>query len=162
MRFKLNKSQYRGLLIYPLGDAIAQLILGDFNWIRTLVLAIVGCFLYSFEISKWFSYIDRNFKNPLVKTFSAIIYFNPLWIARHFLFIELSTHPSFLHNFSDFWAEIQHLVILGTKSFAGGIIISGLANYIIQNKISLKNRFLYSAIFSALMAIYYALSKMWF
>jgi hypothetical protein len=37
-----------------------------------------------------------------------------------------------------------------------------VANYVIQNKISLQWRFLASAIFSGLMAVYYALSELFF
>ncbi len=50
------------------------------------------------------------------------------------------------------------LFIIVLKSFTVNIPVAFAANYIIQNKIQLKYRFLSSAIFSSLMAIYYALS----
>lgn len=162
MNIKLSTNQIRGLLIYPLGDVTAQLILGGFSLPRTLMLALAGCFIYSWEINKWFTYINANYKNPFVKTISALVYFNPLWIARHYLFIEIAIHPHLFLTFTDLWQTILNLVVIGTKSFAGSIIfLSFAANYLIQNKIPLKNRFLSSAIFSALMAVYYALSKAW-
>lgn len=158
----LSKNQIRGLIIYPLGDSIAQIILGEVNYWRVGILALVGCFLYSFEIGKWFGYIDKKFKNPFLKTCLAVAYFNPLWIARHFLFIELATHPQLFSNTNDFGQLVLRLIESGTKSFVGAILISLPANYLIQNKAPLKNRFLLSAVFSALMGIYYAMSKVWF
>lgn len=158
----LAKNQIRGLIIYPLGDSIAQVILGDVNYWRIGILALVGCFLYSFEIGKWFSYIDKKFKNPLLKTSLAVIYFNPLWIARHFLFIELATRPELFTDTHDFGQLLVKVIGAGTRSFMGAILVSLPVNYYIQNKAPLKNRFLLSATFSALMGIYYALSKVWF
>lgn len=158
----LNKNQLRGLIIYPLGDLIAQLILGEVNFYRTAILAIVGCFLYSFEIGKWFGYLEKKIKNPFIKTGLAVLYFNPLWIARHFLFIELALHPNLFSNGSDFFELLVKAIQSGSRSFVGAILVSFIANYLIQNKVSLKNRFLFSAVFSALMGIYYALSKVWF
>jgi len=158
----LNKNQLRGLIIYPLGDLIAQLILGEVNFYRTGILAIVGCFIYSFEIGKWFGYLEKKIKNPFLKTGLAVLYFNPLWIARHFLLIELALHPKLFTTGAGFLELLIHSVEAGSRSFAGAILISFLANFLIQNRVPLKNRFLFSAIFSALMGIYYALSKSWF
>lgn len=158
----LSKNQIRGLIIYPLGDTIAQLILGDVNVLRITILAVVGCFLYSFEIGKWFGYIEKKFKNPFLKTCLAVAYFNPLWIARHFLFIELALHPQLFTNGHDFIQLLNRVVLSGCRSFAGAVLVSLVANYLIQNKVPLKNRFLLSACFSACMGIYYALAKTWF
>jgi hypothetical protein len=158
----LNKNQVRGLIIYPLGDLIAQLILGEVNFYRTGIFAIVGCFIYSFEIGKWFGYLEKKIKNPFLKTGLAVLYFNPLWIARHFLFIELALHPNLFTTGAGFLELLINAIQAGSRSFAGAILISFLANYLIQNRVPLKNRFLFSAVFSALMGIYYALSKVWF
>jgi hypothetical protein len=158
----LSRNQLRGLIIYPLGDTIAQLILGEVNFWRVGILAVVGCFLYSFEIGKWFGYIDKKFKNPFLKTCLAVAYFNPLWIARHFLFMELAMHPQLFSNSHDFTQLVIRLIESSTFSFLGAILVSLPANYLIQNKVPLKNRFLLSALFSACMGIYYALSKVWF
>lgn len=158
----LSKNQKRGLIIYPLGDSIAQLIIGDINFWRIVILALVGCFIYSFEIGKWFGYIDKKFKNPFLKACLAVAYFNPLWIARHFLFIELAMNPQLFTTSNDFKELLFQAIESGTKSFVGAILVSLPANYLIQNKAPLKNRFLLSAIFSAIMGIYYAMSKIWF
>ena len=79
------------------------------------------------------------------------MYFNPIWIWRHLLFIKI---------FSGNLAQINmNLFFIACFSFLVNIPISLIANYTIQNKIKLGWRFLASAIFSALMAIYYALSE---
>jgi len=120
-------------------------------------MVIIGATLYAFEIPNYFDWIVKKtkaysgIKLTLTKTTLAIVYFNPLWIARHLLFIKL-----FSGNYS---AINMHLLEIALWSFLANIPISFIANYIIQNKIHLKWRFLSSAIFSALMAIYYALSE---
>jgi hypothetical protein len=120
-------------------------------------MLFVGATIYAFEIPNVFIWIDKKtqhlqgLKKTLTKTILAILYFNPLWIARHLFFIKL---------FSFKFAEInRHLFQIAWWSFLVNIPISFVANYFIQNKIKLKNRFLASAIFSGLMAIYYALSE---
>ncbi|WP_217701394.1 hypothetical protein [Tenacibaculum aiptasiae] len=87
----------------------------------------------------------------MAKTGLAIAYFNPLWIFRHLAFIKLFTGNYDLIN--------SQLLIIACWSFLANIPISFIANYLIQNKIRLDWRFMASAIFSALMAIYYALSE---
>jgi len=87
----------------------------------------------------------------LTKTGLAIAYFNPLWIARHLFFIKLFS--------GQFGALNWHIFNVALISFVVNIPISFIANFIIQTKTALKWRFLASAIFSALMAIYYALSE---
>lgn len=160
---KLSTNQLRGLLIYPLGDAIAQLILGEINFLRVFVLSFVGGFIYSYEIGKWFSFIEKKYtQQPLLKTLFAVLYFNPLWIARHFFFIELVVNPHLIFNADTVVNTLLNILLLGLKSFAGGILVSIAANYLIQNKVPLNFRFFLSAAFSALMSIYYALSKVWF
>jgi len=54
------------------------------------------------------------------------------------------------------------LIRIGSLSFLVNIPLSIIANYVIQNKIRLRWRFFSSAVFSALMAIYYALSVVFF
>ena len=118
---------------------------------------IVGATVYAFEIPNYFDWIVKKtahlkgIKATLSKTAFAILYFNPLWIARHLLFIKL---------FSDQFETIGwNLLEIAFWSFLANILISFIANYIIQNRFKLKWRFLGSAIFSAIMAIYYALSE---
>lgn len=117
----------------------------------------IGATLYAFEIPNYFTWIDKktnNFigiKKTLAKTGLAIAYFNPLWIFRHLAFIKL---------FSGNYEQINsHLLTIAFWSFLANIPISFVANFIIQNKIRLDWRFMASAIFSAIMAIYYALSE---
>ncbi|WP_299437059.1 hypothetical protein [uncultured Aquimarina sp.] len=150
----------RGAIIYSSGDLIASLLLGEFSIYRLLGMMLLGATLYALEIPNYFAWIERKtkdtqgIKKTLVKTVLAILYFNPLWIARHLLFIKL-----FSGNFNQI--NLNLLEIAGL-SFLVNIPISFVANYLIQNKVNLHWRFLASAIFSALMAIYYALSEVIF
>jgi hypothetical protein len=117
----------------------------------------IGATLYAFEIPNYFNWIVKKtedlqgLKATLTKTGLAIAYFNPLWIARHLLFIKL-----FSGKYEDIGWPILEIALW---SFLANILISFIANYLIQNKFKLKWRFLASAIFSALLAIYYALSE---
>lgn len=150
----------RGGLIYLAGDTTAALIADEFSWERLLGILLIGCTLYAFEIPNYFNWIDKKvgkasgFASSMKRTGLAILYFNPLWIARHLFFIKL---------FSGQTDQLSlGLLEIGLKSFAVNIPISIIANYLIQNKVKLSWRFLASALFSALMAIYYALSAVWF
>ena len=127
-------------------------------WQRLFGMALVGGLIYALEIPAMFSWIEkrtqliktRKYKS-LVKTYLALLYFNPLWIARHFFFIKL---------FSGRYDEIGfNLIQLASLSYMINIPISLVGNYIIQVKIPFKQRFIASMVFSALMAIYYALSE---
>ncbi len=118
---------------------------------------MIGATIYAFEIPNYFAWIDKkttNFngvKKTLVKTGLAIAYFNPLWIFRHLALIKL---------FSGNYEQINaHLLTIALLSFVVNIPISFAANFMIQNKIRLDWRFMVSALFSAIMAIYYALSE---
>lgn len=147
----------KGAIIYSIGDAIAALFLHEFTIIRFLGMLIIGATVYAFEIPNVFIWIDKKtahlqgIKKTLSKTILAILYFNPLWIARHLFFIKLFSQ--------DYSAINTHLLQVAWWSFLVNIPISFFANYLIQNKIKLENRFFASAVFSGLMAIYYALSE---
>ncbi|AUC83707.1 hypothetical protein [Lacinutrix sp. Bg11-31] len=147
----------KGALIYSAGDTIAALLLDEFSWHRLLGMIFIGATFYAFEIPNYFDWIVKKTKNlqglkaTLTKTVLAIAYFNPLWIARHLLFIKL-----FSGNFE---AIGFNLLEIAFWSFLVNIPISFIANYIIQNRFKLKWRFIGSAVFSAIMAIYYALSE---
>jgi len=129
-------------------------------WSRLLGMMLVGATFYAFEIPNWFRWIDlktkekTGFRLILSRTILAILYFNPLWIARHLAFIQISSG----HISQITWDILR----VATLSFLGNIPISLIANYIIQNRIGFRFRFFASAVFSALMAIYYALSKVLF
>lgn len=120
-------------------------------------MMFVGATFYAFEIPNYFDWIVKKtehlkgLKATLTKTGLAIMYFNPLWIARHLLFIKLFS--------GEMEAIGWNLMQIALWSFVVNIPISFIANYIIQNRFKLKWRFLGSAIFSAIMAIYYALSE---
>lgn len=151
----------RGGLIYCTGDTIAALLLNEFSITRLLTMVAVGATLYALEIPNYFKWIDsktatyKGVRKSMVKTLLALLYFNPLWIARHLFFIKISMMP---------WQQISFnsLISIAFYSFLVNIPISFIANYLIQNKVSLRWRFMASAIFSALMAIYYAMSTVWF
>ena len=143
----------RGLIIYPLGDSIAALLMDEFSLQRLLGMMMVGGLIYSLEIPAWFSYISRKY-NGTGRALMAILYFNPLWIARHLLFILLFTGRISTAHWS--------LLTIALKSFVFNLPIAFTANYIIQNKLALRWRFFYSAVFSSLMAIYYSLSRVIF
>lgn len=150
----------RGALVYSAGDLIASLLLNEFLWSRFVGMLIVGATVYAFEIPNYFNWIEKRaksikgIKKTLIKTLYAILYFNPIWIARHLFFIKL-----FSSNFDGINSGILKIALW---SFLLNIPISFIANYLIQNKVKLSGRFLVSAIFSGLMAIYYALSEVLF
>ena len=150
----------KGAVIYSTGDTIAALIMGEFSWFRLLGIVLVGATFYAYEIPNYFIWIDQQteklsgLKMSFYKTTLAILYFNPLWIARHLFFIMLFSGK--IHEAS--WDILR----IGLMSFLVNIPISFTANYLIQNKMPGHWRFMASAIFSALMAIYYALSMVIF
>ncbi len=150
----------RGAIVYAVGDGVAMLILGKFLIWRMLGMMSIGAVVYALEIPAYFAWISRKtahvlgWKGALARTALAWVYFNPLWIARHLVFVKL---------FSGAWSEISSALLLTAwYSFLGSIPISLLGNFVIQNILPEKHRFLGSAIFSGLTAIYYALSSVWF
>jgi hypothetical protein len=161
LKFQLSRKDIlRGALIYASGDTTASLILQEFMWSRLIGIMLIGATVYAIEIPHYFRWIDSRvlhlsgFRQSLVKTGLAILYFNPLWIARHLAFILL---------FSGHLKQISWDILrVAEWSFLVNIPLSVAANYLIQNKINLKYRFLGSAVFSALMAVYYALSRVLF
>jgi len=153
------RTSLRGGLIYASGDSIATLILGEFQFERGLGIFIVGATLYAAEIPRYFRWLDTHFDrhsqwNSINKAVLAQAFFNPIWIARHLLFIRL---------FSRRWTGIDwQLLRIGVDSFLSILPIGLLMNYLIQNRVPLNWRFLASALYSALMAIYVALSEVLF
>ena len=149
-----------GGIIYLIGDTIAALLVGEFSLWRCIGIFLVGSTVYAWEIQTYFRWIERKIKQMGVKkrrlanTFLALIYFNPLWIARHLVIIYLISGKA---------GEISTaLLTSGLLAFIVNIPLSVFANFMIQNKISLKYRFWASASFSGLMAIYYSMSSVWF
>jgi hypothetical protein len=153
------KLALRGALIYAIGDTIAALLRDEFLISRLLGIFIVGGTIYALEINAYFAWIENKtisitrFKK-LIKASLALAYFNPLWIARHLAVIIICSY-----NYTHLNSEIFEIAFW---SFLYNIPISILANYIIQNSITFEWRFIASALYSGLMAIYYALSTSWF
>ncbi len=150
----------RGSLIYMVGDTTAALLSDEFSWLRLAGILLIGATFYAFEIPNYFKWIDKKvshsgtLKSKLLRASLAMLYFNPLWIARHILFIKL-----FMGQYNQIsWG----LISIGVLSFLVNIPVSLGANYLIQNKITSEKRFIASAIFSGLMAVYYSLSSIWF
>lgn len=148
-----------GGLSYAVGDGIAQLISGDLIVTRLLGIMLIGTTLYALEIPNYFRWVEQRcyrpgFANKAAKAILAAAFFNPLWIARHLALIMI---------FSGQWALIDwRVLIIALQSFLACIPFTLLANYLIQNQIPLSWRFVGSAIFSGIMAIYYALSEVIF
>lgn len=150
----------KGLLIYSTGDTIASILMSEFSLVRMLGMMIIGGTVYAFEIPNYFRWIDtktagiNGLRGSLSRAGLAILYFNPIWIARHLLFIQILQGS---------WSSINlSLLSLGFFSFAANVPVAFTANYVIQNNIPLKWRFFSSAVFSSLMAIYYAMSQVIF
>jgi hypothetical protein len=155
-----KRNALSGAVTYAAGDCIASIITHEFSVMRLMGIALIGGTLYALEVPNYFNWISKftsnqsGWKLSTFKASLALLYFNPLWIARHLLFIKLVSGHFDQINFD--------LLKIGLMSFLVNIPISFLANFIIQNKISLNRRFVASAIFSGLMAIFYALSGRWF
>jgi hypothetical protein len=122
-------------------------------------MMLLGGSLYAIEIPCYFAWIERRFEkqgfvNGLKRAITAQAFFNPLWIARHLAFIQC---------FSGQFAALQwNLIGIGVDSFIHVAPLALFVNYAIQNFVPYHWRFLASAVFSAVMAIYYALSEVWF
>ncbi len=153
------KTAISGGLTYCIGDSIAQFIVGDWLVGRMLGIFLIGTTLYALEIPNYFHWIEHRNPGPgladaLQRAILAAAYFNPLWIARHLALIMI---------FSGQWHQIDWgIFAISLQSFITCLPFTLLANYLIQNVIPLSWRFVSSATFSGLMAIYYALSEVIF
>jgi len=154
------KDSLSGMLIYTSGDCIAALIEGEFSYQRVLGMMLIAGTVYALEIPNYFLWIDKHVPSSqgLSSTFKrallAMAFFNPLWIARHLVFIQL---------FTGHWQAINWgLLEVSTLSFIVNIPLSLTINYLIQNKLPFKWRFIGSSLFSAVLAVYYALSEVLF
>ena len=162
MSIRYGKSEaLQGMLIYAIGDLVATLILDCFSWTRLLGMMVIGATVYALEIPNYFRWIDRKtahlqkgWRFIATKTALALLYFNPLWIARHLFFIAILQSG---------WDGVSlGLLWAGLLSWAINIPISLVGNLVIQGYMPLKWRFAASATFSGMMAVYYALSGVWF
>jgi hypothetical protein len=147
-------------LIYATGDTVAAVLQNQFMFSRTIGMMALGATIYAIEIPNYFKWIDTklgnkpNLLNSFQRTGLSMVYFSPLWVTRHLVFIML---------FSGRVAEISwDLLRIASISFLVNLPVSFSANYLIQNKVPLRHRFMASALFSAVMAVYYALAASWF
>lgn len=153
------KDAFYGGLIYCAGDTIATIISSTFYYPRMLGILLLGATLYAMEIPTYFRWLNRHFDksgylNPFKRMFMAVAFFNPLWTARHLLFIKLlSGQPQ---NIS------MNLLTIASLSFVYSLPTALPVNYMIQNSIPLSWRFIASSIFSAFMAIYFSMSEVLF
>ena len=157
----LLRTHLSGLLVYAAGDTAAAVLLHQVSGPRLAGLALVGGLLYSWEVPAYFRWIDRRLPaegHGRARRWSraavSLLYFNPLWIARHLFFLRLFTGQTPLLSAS--------LLGIATQSFLVNALPTLGVNYIIQNNVRAEWRFLVSALFSGVMAVYYALSAGWF
>lgn len=167
-----------GWFVYPAGDLVGQLILGDVNVLRVAVLMLAGGLFYRLEIPAWFRLLDslspdrqtiiKHSALPLFtkvegdtvklnwfgRTVGAMVYFNPLWIARHMLFISLVT-TSFAEV--SWWKYVGSVLSAGAISFLTNFPFSLVGNYLIQVRVPLRGRFFGSALLTTLLTIKYAI-----
>lgn len=121
-------------------------------------MAFIAATVYAIEIPNYFRWINARTESlgsghaGARRTLFAMLYFNPLWIARHLAFVQLFSGNPVSTN----------LIGIGFKSFLYNVPAGLLVNYLIQTKVPLKHRFIASSLFSAVMAVYYALSEVWF
>ncbi len=159
MRLLSVKDAIIGSLIYALGDSVAALLAGEFQTGRMLGMLVLGGTLYAIEIPAWFRWISRRYSKPGVanamkRMLMAVAFFNPLWIARHLLFIRLLAGQG--------QAISWELLLIASQSFVYCLPVALPINYWIQNNIPLSWRFFASSIFSAVMAVYFSLSEVLF
>lgn len=143
----------RGLLIYSAGDTTAALLTSSFSVSRLAGIMAVGGFVYSWEIPAWFEWIASRYTG-FGRAAMAVLYFNPLWIARHLLFVCVASGDTAGIRWS--------LLSVALRGFVVNLPVIVAANYLIQNRIPLKWRFMSSAVFSALLAVYYPLCRVMF
>jgi hypothetical protein len=115
--------------------------------------------VYAFEIPNYLNWLGKrfykdDFYTKILSTVLFTLYFNPLWIARHLLVLNL-----FKGNFGQInW----DLLRIGWDSFIYSFFFTLPINYIIINKIPVKWKFGATAVFSSSMAVFYALSEVIF
>ena len=94
MKLITVKDAFYGGLIYCAGDTIATIISNSFYYPRMFGIFMLGAILYAMEIPAYFRWLNRHFNQPgylnaFKRMFMAVAVFNPLWIARHLVFIKL-------------------------------------------------------------------------
>jgi len=161
MRIVYSRAEaLRGMIVYAAGDTAAALLLGRFAWTRLAGMMLLGGTVYALEIPNVFRWIDARvppdgrLRSALMRTSLALAYFNPIWIARHIWWIRFVSGEG--------TAIDRALFATAAASFLGNIPIAIAGNFVIQNVIAPRLRFTASAVFSGLLAVYYAASAVWF
>lgn len=162
MKIIINKKDILwGGIILAVSDGFAAYLTGGFSWIRFFGLLVIGSTLYAVEIPTFFAWLEKytkahytSLKRKIIKAVAVVIFFNPIWLFRHFAFIDVFTGQFDLINL--------HLLQTASLSYLVNIPMSLIGNYIIQNVIALNWRFIASSIYSAIMIIYFALSQVYF
>jgi len=159
MKLLTLKDAFYGGLIYCAGDTVATIISDTFYYPRMFGVLLLGASLYAIEIPAYFRWLNRFFDqasllNSFKRMFMVAAFFNPLWIARHLIFISL---------FSGQWNSLSiDILTIASLSFIFCLPIALPVNYLIQNVIPLSWRFVVSSLFSAFMAIYFSMSEVLF
>ncbi len=159
MKLITVKNAFYGGLIYCAGDTYATIISDTFYYPRMIGMFLLGASLYAIEIPAYFHWLNRYFDQPgyfnaFKRMFMAAAFFNPLWIARHLVFINL---------LSGQWNSLSlDILTVASLSFAYCLPLALPVNYVIQNTIPLPWRFVASSVFSAFMAIYFSMSEVLF
>lgn len=160
MIYKKRDAFWGGILL-AFSDSFAAYLIDQFSWTRFLGMLILGATIYTLETVNVFHWIENTslkrfsgIKAKLFKTLAILLFFNPFWIFRHYLFIDI-----FSGNFNTI--EFP-MLMTASVAYSVNIPFSFIMNYIIQNEIPLKHRYIGASFISALMVIFFALSKLWF
>lgn len=169
-------------VLYPAGDGIAQLILGEVSLTRLLALSLVGGIIYQAETPRWFRWLDQWRISPATaqktpwrwltqpdetqyrlnwigRMLGSMSLFSPPWITRHMLILKLSTTP--WHHIA-LTSTLPELWLAACKSFLTNLPLSIVGNYIIQARLPLQYRFWGSICMSGIMGIAFALAYRFF
>jgi len=153
------RNAWMGGVVYAAGDTFATFLTDEFLYQRLVGMLLLGGTLYAWEIPTYFHYLDRRIQgkslsSSLKRMLFSALFFNPVWIARHLVFIEC---------FAGKWQAIDiGTLLIATHSFVYALPVALLVNYMIQNKTPLGWRYVASSAFSAFMAVYFALSEVLF
>ncbi|MEJ2614989.1 MAG: hypothetical protein P8Z35_08525 [Ignavibacteriaceae bacterium] len=122
-------------------------------------ILFLGGIVYAIEIPNYIKWLGNKFykddlSSKILSTLLFTLYFNPLWIARHLLILNI-----FKGSFNQInW----DLLRIGFYSFIYSFFFTLPVNYIIINKVPKKWKFAVTAVFSSSMAVFYALSEVIF
>ena len=123
------KDAFYGGLIYCAGDTVATIISHTFYYPRIVGMFVLGATLYAIEVPAYFRWLNRYFGQPgylsaFKRMLMAAAFFNPLWIARHLVFIKL---------LSGQWHSISLSILsVASLSFVYCLPVALPVNFLIQ------------------------------